>query len=80
MAHDCFRNTKKLENLHAAGQISDEDMKPLIIDAVDYCFDFLMKLCSPHGADILEELKQADKVPQWNDPEPMFLATSLSLP
>jgi hypothetical protein len=27
MAHDCFRNTKELEEMHAAGQFSDDDMK-----------------------------------------------------
>jgi hypothetical protein len=25
MAHDCFRNTKKLEYMHAAKKISDEE-------------------------------------------------------
>jgi hypothetical protein len=29
MAHDCFRNTKELEEMHTAGQLSDDDMKAL---------------------------------------------------
>jgi hypothetical protein len=72
MVHDCFRNTKKLENLHAAGQISDDDMKALVIDAVDYSFDFLMELCSPHGSEIIDDLKRRDELPEWNDPVPMI--------
>jgi hypothetical protein len=72
MAHDCFRNTKELEDMHAAGQLSEEDMKALMTDVVDYCFDFLMELCSPHGADIIELLKRRDELPEWNDPVPMI--------
>lgn len=72
MAHDCFRNTKKLEDMHAAGQLSDDDMKALMTDVVDYCFDFLMELCSPHGAEIIDDLKRRDELPEWNDPEPMI--------
>jgi hypothetical protein len=72
MAHDCFRNTRKLEYIHAADRISDEEMKALMIDVVDHCYDFLMDLCSPHGAEIIEDLQQRDKVPEWKDPEPMI--------
>jgi hypothetical protein len=72
MAHDCFRNTKELEDMHAAGQLSEEDMKALMTDAVDYCFDFLMELCSPHGADIIENLQRQDELPEWNDPVPII--------
>ena len=72
MARDCFRNTKKLEDMHAAGQISEQDMKALMIDAVDYSSDFLMELCSPHGAEIIDDLKRRDQLPEWDDPEPMI--------
>jgi hypothetical protein len=72
MAHDCFRNTKKLENMHAVDQISDEDMKELMTDVVDYCFDFLMELCSPHGAEVIDDLKRRDELPEWSDPVPMI--------
>jgi hypothetical protein len=72
MARDCFRNGKKLEDMHTAHQIDDQEMKALMIDVVDHCYDFLMELCSPHGAEIIEDLKQRDKVPNWNDPEPMI--------
>jgi hypothetical protein len=72
MAHDCFRNTEELEDMHAAGQLSEGDMKALMTDAVGYCFDFLVELCSPHGADIIENLKRRDAVPEWNDPVPLI--------
>jgi hypothetical protein len=42
-------------------------MKALMIDVVGYCFDFLMQLCRPHGADIIEKLKRRDKLPEWSD-------------
>jgi hypothetical protein len=69
MAHDCFRNTKKLENMHAAKKITDEEMKAIMIEAADKCYDLLLDLCSPHGADIINDLKQRDQVPEWDDPK-----------
>ena len=50
-------------------RLSDEEMKALMIDVVEHCYDFLMELCSPHGADIIENLKRRDELPEWNDPE-----------
>src|SRR5262249_20400945 len=72
MAHDCFRNTK-LEDMHAAGKFSNEDMKALMIDVVDHCYDFIMELCSPHGADIIDDLKRRDELPEWKEPELLAL-------
>jgi hypothetical protein len=69
---DCFRNSTKLEDMHTADQIDDQEMQDLMIDVVDRCYDFLMELCSPHGVEIIEDLKQRDKVPNWNDPRPMI--------
>jgi hypothetical protein len=43
MAHDCFRNTKELENMHALGQINDPEMKLLMIEAVDRTYDLLLR-------------------------------------
>ncbi len=57
MARDCFRNSTKLEDMHAADQIDDQEMQALMIDVVDRCSDFLMELCSPQGAEIIEDLK-----------------------
>jgi hypothetical protein len=50
-------------------RLSDDEMKALVIDLVDRCYDFLMELCSPHGAELVEELKTIDKLPNWNDPQ-----------
>jgi hypothetical protein len=72
MAHACFRNTKELEEKHAAGKLTDDDMKALMTDVVDYSFDFLMELCSPHGAEIMDDLKRRDELPEWSDPVPMI--------
>ena len=43
-----------------------------MIDVVDYCFDFLMEMCSPQGAEIMDDLKRGDELPGWNDPVPMI--------
>jgi hypothetical protein len=72
MARDCFRNTPKLEEVHATHQIDNQEMKALMIDAVDYCYDFLMELCSPQGADLIEGIKEYDELSAWNDPEPLL--------
>jgi hypothetical protein len=68
MARDCFRNTPKLEEMHVMHQIDNEEMKALMIDAVDYCYDFLMHLCSSHGAETIAALKEHDELSEWNDP------------
>lgn len=52
------------------GRLSDEEMKALMIDVVNHCYDFLTVLCSPFGDTIVEHLKQHDLLPRWNDPEP----------
>jgi hypothetical protein len=54
-------------------RLSDAEMKALMIDVVNHCYDFLIELCSPHGAEIIEDLKQGDKVPGWNEPQPVIL-------
>ena len=43
-----------------------------MIEAVDRTYDLLMDLCSPQGAEIMDDLKQRDQVPEWYDPEPMI--------
>ncbi len=72
MARDCFRNTPKLEDMHAMHQIDNQEMKALMTDAVDYCYDFLMELCSPQGADIIAGLKEHDDLSEWSDPVPLI--------
>jgi hypothetical protein len=55
--------------MHAAGEINDEEMKTIMKQATDKCYDLVLDLCSPHGVDIMNDLKQRDEVPQWDDPE-----------
>ena len=69
IAHDCFRDTKKLEDMHAADKITDDEMKAIMREATDKCYDLVLDLCSPHGVDIINDLKQRDEVPEWDDPE-----------
>jgi len=46
MARDCFRNAPKLEEMHAMHQIDDNEMKGLMIDVVDCCYDFIVDLAA----------------------------------
>ena len=50
-------------------RLSDEEMKALMIDVVNHCYDFLTVLFSPRGDTIVEHLKQHDVVAIWQDPE-----------
>ena len=63
MAKHCFRNTK-LEDLHGADRIDDEEMKALMIDVVDHCYDYLMELCkSAHAATFRRNAKGPNRAP-----------------
>ena len=44
MAQYCFRNIHELEELHGAGRITQEEMKALMIDVVDHCYNFVTEL------------------------------------
>ena len=61
MARDCFRNSTKLEDIHAADQIDDQEMQDLMIDVVDHCYDFLMELCSPQARRSLKTSNSATR-------------------
>ena len=58
-----------VEDIHAAGQITDDEMKAIMRQATDGCDDLVLDLCSPHGVDIIDNLKQRDQVPEWDGPE-----------
>jgi hypothetical protein len=49
IAHDCFRDTKKLEDMDAADKITDDEMKAIMRGATHKCYDLVLDLCSPHG-------------------------------
>ena len=55
--------------MHAANKITDDEMKAIVREATAKCYDLVLDLCSPHGVDIINDLKQRDEVPQWDDPE-----------
>jgi hypothetical protein len=55
--------------VHAVDKITDEEMKTIMREATDKCYDLLLDLCSPHGVDSIHNLKQRDQVPEWDDPE-----------
>ena len=51
------------------GRVSDDEMKMLMIDVVDRCYEFLSELLDQRSAAvIIERLKLRDPLPGWNDP------------
>jgi hypothetical protein len=62
-----------LENIHAANLITDDEMKAIMTEATNKCYKLVLGLCSLHGIDIIDDLKQRDEVPQWDDPESSYL-------
>jgi hypothetical protein len=51
-------------------RLSDEEMKALMIDVVNHCYQFVSKIFDDAvGEAIIETLRQRDLVPKWNDPE-----------
>ena len=53
------------------GRLSDDEMRVLMIDVVNHCYAFLTDLFEePRGARMIEQLRQRDQLPRWNDPEP----------
>jgi hypothetical protein len=69
MARECFRSSPKLEDMHTAGKIGQEDMKELMIDVVNRTYLFLSVLASSNGSEVVEILKEHEMVPKWNEPE-----------
>jgi hypothetical protein len=51
------------------GRLSDDEMKMLMIDVVDRCYEFLSELLDHQSAAvIIKRLKLRDPLPRWNDP------------
>jgi hypothetical protein len=50
-------------------RITDDEMKAIMREATDKRYDVAPDLCSPHGADIIDNLKQRDQVPEWDGRE-----------
>jgi hypothetical protein len=51
------------------GRFSDDEMKLLMVDVVDRCYDFLSELLDQRSAvALIERLKSGDPLPRWNDP------------
>ncbi len=69
MAHDCFRNSK-LEDFHADpdSRLNDAEMKELMIDVVNNCYDFITVLFCLWGANVVNRLKKEDPLSEWNEP------------
>jgi hypothetical protein len=70
LARDCFRATKKLEEMHTAGKIGQKDMKELMTEAVNRTFLYVSAIFASNASpEIIEHLKEHDAVPNWDEPE-----------
>jgi hypothetical protein len=70
LARECFRASKKLEEMHTAGSIGQEDMKELMIEVVNRTYLYLSAIFASNASpEIIEHLKEHDPVPKWNEPE-----------
>jgi hypothetical protein len=49
-------------------RFNNDEMKAVMIDVVDHCYDFLTELFGVDGDALIEKLKLQDDVPNWNDP------------
>lgn len=50
-------------------RFSDREMKTLMIEVVDHCYDFLTTLYTDSAGDaLIATLKASDPVPEWNHP------------
>src|ERR1700674_737562 len=51
-------------------RLSDSEMKILMIDVVNHCYQVLgMLFVAPIGDKLIEALMEQDVVPEWNDPQ-----------
>ena len=71
IAHDCFRDTKTLENMHAANLITDDEMKAITTEATDKCYELVLDLCSPHCVETISN--SATRCPSGTTPK--FVST-----
>src|SRR5262249_44507938 len=70
MARECFRASKKLEDMHAAGSIGQEDMKEFMIEVVNRTYLYLSVILSSNASpEIIEYLQEHDPMPKWLEPE-----------
>jgi hypothetical protein len=70
MARECFRASKKLENMHTAGSIGQDDMKELMIEVVNRTYLYLSVIFSSNAMpEIIGHLEEHDPVPKWDEPE-----------
>lgn len=51
-------------------RLSDDEMRQLMIDVVDRCYTFLTELSAePTGRAMLDNLRDRDPLPTWNQPK-----------
>jgi hypothetical protein len=62
-------DAKRYEILAGFSPYGEDEMKEIMKEAADKCYDLPLDLCSPRGVDIIHNLKQRDQVPEWDDPE-----------
>lgn len=68
IVRDCFRNSV-FENFHAQGTtLTNAEVKEIMIDSVNLTYKFLSQLSTAMGDQIIDNLKERDEIPEWQDP------------
>jgi hypothetical protein len=62
IAHDRFRDTNTLENMHAANLITDDKMKAIMTEATDKCYDLVLDLNPPFRCGFRNAASSAQRV------------------
>ncbi len=69
IVRDCFRDGV-FEDVHAHNPaLSNDEVKAIMINAVNRTYVLLTKLSTAMGDLMIEQLKEKDEVPEWNDPD-----------
>jgi hypothetical protein len=70
IVRDCFRDGKEFENVHSrSSELTNEEVRAIMIDAVNRTYVFLTKLSTAMGDLTIEQLKEKDDVPNWQNPD-----------
>jgi len=69
IVRECFRDGVFEDFHHRHPELDNDEVKAIMIDAVNRTYVLLSKLSNAMGDMIVETLKERDEVPSWRDPD-----------
>jgi hypothetical protein len=69
IVRECFRDGAFEDFHHQHPELDNDEVKAIMIDAVNRTYVLLSKLSNAMGDMIVERLKEQDDVPSWRDPD-----------